>query len=129
MPEQGPFDGGRLFKDLLVHEGRKAALLGSRQIPVDIEPSVVRLRAGEGRDLGTILGDDHELVLAQLDRVPGVRDERADIAGDEHLTVAHPDHQGRITARRDQHRRGIGMRRNQRERPFQFPADRRHARR
>ena len=41
VAEQGVGDRLRLLGDLLVHEGRVAALLGGGQVPVDVEGAVV----------------------------------------------------------------------------------------
>jgi hypothetical protein len=44
-------------------------------------------------DLVAVAGDRHHLILAELDGVAGVFDERRDVGGDEVFSAAHPDHQ------------------------------------
>ena len=69
-------------------------------------------------------GDQHDLVLAQLDRLAGVLDERGDVAGQEVLPVAAADHQRRVAPGAD-HRAGhLGVDGEQGERALQPPADR-----
>ena len=46
------------------------------------------------------------LVLAELDRFAGVLDERGHVAAEEHLAVAHADHQRRIAPGGDD---GVGL--------------------
>ncbi len=122
-PQQGVGDGLRLLGDLLVHEELEAALLGGVGVPVDVEGAEVGGPAAERADVVALGGDRHELVLAELDGLPGVRDERGDVAGDEHLAVADADHQRRVAAGRDQLAGGVGVHRDQRERAVQPSAD------
>ena len=127
VAQQSVGDRTGLLSDLLVHEEVEAALLRGRQVPVDVELLEVRLAAGEGGDLVPVRVDHHQLVLAELDGLPGVRDERGDVAGHEHLAIADADHQRGVAARRDQHLGGVDVHRDQGERAVQGAADGGHA--
>ena len=60
-------------------------------------------------------GDHHRLVLAQLDGVAGVFDERRHIGADEHLAVADAEHQRRGPPGGDDRARLVGVGEHQRE--------------
>ena len=82
-----------LLLDLLVHEVLVAALLRGRQVPVDREGLALRGATVEVGDLIAVAGDHHELVLAELDGLAGVLDERGDVGGDEDLASPDTHHQ------------------------------------
>ena len=113
----------RLLLDLLEHEVLVAALFGGGQVPVDGERLGLGGVAVEVGDLVALAGDDDELVLAQLDGLAGVLDERGDVGGDEVLALPDPDDQRRRPARGDDGVRLVGVRHDQRERAFEPPAD------
>ena len=117
MPDQGVGHGGRLLGDLFEHEVLEAALLGGRQIPVDVKSAGVRgvLVAVEVGDPVAVSREDDSLVLAELDRIAGVRDERRHIGADEHLAVADPEHQRRRATSGDDHAGLVGVGEDQRE--------------
>ncbi len=71
-----------------------------------------------------MISDD--LVLAQLDRLAGVLDERGHVAGQVVLARAPPDHQRRVAAGADDHAGRVGVDREQRERALEPPADPAH---
>ncbi len=115
-PEQGVGDGGGLLGDLLEHEVLVAALLGGGEIPVDVKLAVVGdVVAVEVGDPVAVGGDHHGLVLAQLDGVAGVLDERGHVRADEHLAVADAEHQRRGPAGGDDRARLVGVGEHQRE--------------
>ncbi len=94
MPEQSVGDRGGLLGDLLEHEVLVAALFGGVHVPVDVElpgtgGQIVAVEVGDPVAVG---GDRDGLVLAELDRVAGVTDERGDVGADEHLALADADH-------------------------------------
>ena len=64
-------------------------------------------------------GDHHRLVLAQLDGVAGVFDERRHVGADEHLAVADAEHQRRGPAGGDDGARLVGVGEHQREMTLQ----------
>ncbi|NCL76165.1 hypothetical protein AIIKEEIJ_03640 [Rhodococcus sp. YH1] len=120
VPEQRVGHRGGLLLDLLEHEVVVAALLGGRQIPVDLERAGHHV--GAAVEIGHLIpvgGDHHHLVLAQLHRVPGVLDERGHVRGHERLAVADPDDQRRRPARRDDRVRMVGMGEHQCEGPLE----------
>ena len=73
---------------------------------------VVAVEVGDPVAVG---GDHHGLVLAELDGVAGVLDERRDVGADEHLAVADTDHQRRGPAGGDDRARIVGVGEHQRE--------------
>ena len=116
MAQQRVGHRGGLLGDLLEHEVLVAALLGGRQIPVDVKLAVVGdVLAAKVADPITVGGDHHRLVLAQLDGVAGVFDERRHIRADEHLTLADAEHQRRGPAGGDDRARLVGVGEHQRE--------------
>ena len=95
-------DGGGLLVDLLHHEGIKATLLRSFQVPVNGERLAFARRAVEVEDLVGILRHHHDGVRLQLHRVLRVLNEGSDVGAKEHLTVAHThDEWGRAACRND----------------------------
>ena len=64
-------------------------------------------------------GDQDDLVLAQLDRVAGVLDERGHVAGQEVLPVAATDHQRRVAPGADHRAGDAGVDGEQGERALQ----------
>ncbi len=110
VAEQGVGDRGGLLRDLLEHEVLVAALLGGRQIPVDVKLTEVDVGvAVEVGDSVAVGGDHHGLVLTEFDGVAGVLDERGDVRADEHLTVADADDQRCGPARGDDHAGLVGI--------------------
>ena len=97
-PEQGVGHGVGLLVDLLLHEGGPAALLGGGGVPGDLEGLDVRRRAVEVDDRVALGGDRDDLVLAELEGVPGVLDEGRDIAAEEVLAVAQADDERGVAA-------------------------------
>ena len=94
---------GGLFGDLLEHEALVSALLGGGQIPVDVEIAgiggiVVTVEIG---DAIPVSGDDHRLVLAEFDCLPGEFDERRDVRAQEHLAITDADDKWGGASRRD----------------------------
>ena len=69
--------------------------------------------AVEVADPITVGGDHHGLILAELDGVTGVFDERGHIGADEHLAVADAEHQRRRAPGRDDRARLVGVGENQ----------------
>ena len=69
--EQRLGDGLGLFADLLLHEGRPAALLGGRGIPGDLELAGRHRVAGEVGDLDRVGADRDDLVLPDLHGAAG----------------------------------------------------------
>ena len=57
--------------------------------------------AVESDDLNPAGGDADQLILAKLDGLAGVLDERGDIGCDEVLALPHADDQWRVATRRD----------------------------
>ena len=100
--EQRIRDGFRIFMDLLVHEGRPAALLGRRRVPIDGESlGVVHRIAIEVGDGHARTADAYRLVLPDFHGVLRVGDECGDVGSEEVLALAEPDDQRRIMARAD----------------------------
>jgi hypothetical protein len=115
MAQQSVGDSGGLLSDLLEHEVVVAALLGGREIPVDVKGAgiggvVISVEIG---DPVAVSGDHHGLVLAEFDGFTGVGDERRDVGAEEHLALADPDHQRRGPPRRDDGAGVVGVGENQ----------------
>jgi hypothetical protein len=70
--------------------------------------------------------DRHHLVLAELDGVAGVPDERGDVRAEEVLAVSDADDERRVAARADDGVRDVGVHGEQRERALEPLADRAH---
>ena len=87
-PEQGVTDRVGLVEDLLLHEGVVATLLRSSGVPRDLVGRALGGCTIEGDDLVAVGGDRDDLVLAELERVPGVADERGHVGAEEVLTIA-----------------------------------------
>lgn len=121
--EQGVRDGLRLVVDLLVHEGREAALLRRGGVPVDREARGLGGLAVEVDDLDAVRGDGDDLVLAELERVLGGRDERGDVGAEEVLAVAEPDDERRVVPGADDGGRGVSVDGEQGERAFELARD------
>ena len=100
-PAQGVGDGVGLFRDLLGHERRPAALLGGSGIPGHFERLDLDGVAREVGDLDPRRSDRDDLVLPDGERVAGVLDERRDVGAEEVLALAEPDHERRVAARAD----------------------------
>ena len=110
--EQRVGDRARLLEDLLAHEPVVAVLLGGRQVPVDVVAAGPRPGVPSKSVTSTpVAGDRDDLVLAELERLAGVLDERRDVGAEEVLAVAEPDDQRRVAARRDDPRRVVRRRR------------------
>ena len=120
--EQRVRDRLRLVGDLLEHEVRVAALLGGGGVPVDVVRPALGRRAVEVGDRHAVPGDRHDLVLAELDRVARVRDERGDVRPEEVLAVAGADHQRRAAPGADDELRVVAVHGEQRERALEPPA-------
>ena len=126
--EQRVGDGLRLLGDLLEHEVVVAALLGGARRPSRCgspcrsagapSKSVISMPSG---------GDQDDLVLAQLDRLAGVLDERGDVAGEEVLAVAAADDERRVAPGADDRAGRVGVDGEQGERALQPAADAAHA--
>ncbi len=124
--EQRVGDGPRLLEDLLAHEPVVAALLGGREVPVDVVARALGRRAVEADHLDTLTGDRDDLVLAELEGLAGVLDERRDVGADEVLAVADADHERGVTSCRHHARGVLGVDGDQRERAFEPGADLAH---
>ena len=107
MPEQGVGYRFRLLLNLLEHEEVVATLLRGGKVPVDVERTPLDRRPGEVRDPAFLRTDLDHLVLAEFDGLPGVGDERRDVAAQEHLAVAHTHDKGRVASGGD-HKVGLG---------------------
>ena len=68
-----------------------------------------------------------DLVLAELDRVAGVRDERGDVGGEEVLALAAADDQRAVAARADDDVGDVGVHGDEREGAGEPAADHAHA--
>jgi hypothetical protein len=121
-------DGLRLVVDLLVHERAEAALLGGGGVPVDGVAPALRGAAVEVGDLDGRRGDRDDLVLPELERLLGVRDERRDVGPEEVLAVAEPHDQRRVVPGADHDVGQVGVHREQRERAVQAADDGRQRR-
>ncbi len=120
--EEGVADGVRLVEDLLLHERRVAALLGGRGVPGHLVGLALGGRAVEADDLVAVRGDRDDLVLAELERVPGVADEGRDVGAEEVLALAEADDERAVAAGADDDARLVGVHGEQRERALE-PAD------
>ncbi len=125
-PTQRVGHGPRLLSDLLEHEVVVATLFGGGGVPVDVEVLTGRQVAVEVGDLDVVRRDGDDLVLAELDRLPGVLDECRHVAGQIVLAGAAPDDQRRSPAGADDHALRIGVDRQQCERALKPPADPAH---
>ena len=121
--EQRVGDGLRLLVDLLEHEVVVAALLGGRQVPVDVVLAHLARVAVEVGDGDAVAAQLDDLVLAELDRVAGVRDERRDVGGEEVLALAAPDDQRRVAPGADHDVGGVGVDGDQGEGALEPAAD------
>ena len=120
VAQQGVGHRGGLLGDLLEHEVLVAALFGGRYVPVDVKFAELDVGiAVEVADPVTVGGDHHGLILAELDGVTGVFDERGHIGADEHLAVADAEHQRRRAPGGDDRPRLVGIKEHQREVPLQ----------
>ena len=118
--EQRIGHGLRLIVDLLVHEGREAALLRRGGVPVDLELLTLDEVALRIRDRDLVRRDRHDLVLADLDGCAGVVDECGDVGAEEVLAFAEADDQRRVPAGGDDLTGSIGVNREQGERAFEL---------
>src|SRR5215212_10897842 len=89
-----------LLIDLLAHEPVVTTLLGGGKVPINAVGLYLSRLAVEGDDIDAVRGDADQLILAKLDGIAGVLDERRNIGGDEVFTLPHPDHQWGVPARR-----------------------------
>ena len=105
-------DRVRLLVDLLAHEPVVAALLGGREVPVDVVRACPRpALPSKSVTLDAVAGDRDDLVLAELERLAGVLDERGDVGGEEVLALARgPTTSGRVAAGADDARSGPARR-------------------
>jgi hypothetical protein len=122
MPAQRIADRIGLFFDLLEHEVVMAALFRRGEVPIDVERRGLRGVAGEISDLVAVAGDRHHLVLAELDSIASVVDERRDVGGNEVLACTHAHDQRRRATRRDNQIGFVCVRDDERECPVQPPA-------
>ena len=133
MAQQSVGDGGRLLGDLLEHEVLVATLFGGRGVPVDVKDAVVGRRinriALKVGDAVAVRGNHNGLVLAELDSLAGVLDERSDIGADEHLTVTDAEHQRGGTPSGHDRARFVSMGEDQREVTLEPAQHRAHRRR
>ena len=110
----------RLLVDLLAHEPVVAVLLGRRQVPVDVVAACPRPgHPSKVGDLDGVAGDRHDLVLAELQRLAGVLDERRDIGAEEVLALTDPHDQRRVAASGDDPRGIVGIDGDEREGPLE----------
>jgi hypothetical protein len=116
---RGLLDGQRLLVHLLEHEVLVAALLGRRQVPVDVVlvgRHRVAVQVGHVEAFG---GHDHHLVVLQDHPVLGVVEEGGEVAGHEVLPVGLPRDQGQVLLGPDHHPRVVLVEHGQRERPLE----------
>ncbi len=106
--------GVSLLVDLLEHERLVAALLGGVGVPVDLVRLAFERVARRGQELGSVGGQDDQLVVLQRLGGPGVREERRDSGGQELLAVTTADNQRALFAGTDE-RAGL-VRRHRHER-------------
>ena len=83
-------------RDLLEHEVVVAALLSGGGVPVDVVVLADGVVSLEVCDLDPLGGDQDDLVLAQLHRLPRVLDEGGHVAGEVVLPLPPADHEGRV---------------------------------
>ena len=117
--EQGVGDRVRLVVDLLLHEGVVAALLGGGGVPGDLVGLAVGRRAVEVDDRVAVGRDRDDLVLAELEGVPGVADERRDVAAEEVLAVAQAHDQRAVAPGPDDDAGAVGVHGEQGERALE----------
>ena len=79
--------------------------------------------AVEVGDLDAVAGDRDDLVLAELERLAGVLDERGDVGGEEVLALADADDERAVAAGGDHPVGVLGVDRDQGERAVQAAAD------
>ncbi len=115
-----------LLGDLLEHEVLVAVLLGGRGVPVDVVAPGLHRPAGE-------VGDHHaagpqldDLVLADLHRLAGVRDEGRHVGGQEVLALSEADDERGVAARAHDDVRAVGVHGDEGERALQPAADPAH---
>jgi hypothetical protein len=100
-PAQRVFDRARLLMDLLEHEVLVAPLFRLGRGPVDVLARALHRRAVERRDLGAALGQGRDVAVVEEDDLARVREERGNVAGGEHLSLPHAEHQRRLITRDD----------------------------
>src|SRR5680860_1520573 len=96
----------RLLVNLLAHEPVVTALLGGRQVPVDVVGLGFRGTPMEVGDLDAGGGDRDDLVLPELEGIASVLDECGDVGGEEVLAIAEADDQRRVSTGGNDHVRG-----------------------
>ena len=127
MSQQGVGHRCGLLGYLLEHEVFVAALFGGGQVPVDVKFAELDIGVAiEIEDPVAVRGDHHCLVLAELDGMAGVFDERGHVRPNEHLAVADPEHQRCRPAGGHDGARLIGVREHQGEVALQPAQHRQH---
>ena len=128
MAEQGVGNRGGLLGDLLEHEVVVAALLGCRQVPIDMKRTRVGgvVVAVEVSDPVTVGGDHHGLVLTEFDGIAGVFDKGGDIGAKKHLALADSDDQRGGPPCRDDGAGVVVVGEDQGEMPLQAAHDGQH---
>ena len=112
--------------DLLLHEGRPPILGGAIRGEVDLVHFALD-RVARGVDDGHAgRGDDHDLILINLDGAVRVLDEGQDVGAQEVLPVPQTDDQRGGAAGRDDDVRGLGTQHQQGEGAVQLGGDRAH---
>ncbi len=91
--QQRVADGVRLLVDLLLHEGLEATLLCGGGVPGHLVGLAVAGGAVEVDHRAGVGGDRDDLVLTELQGVPGVADEGRDVGAQEVLPLPEPDDQ------------------------------------
>ena len=123
---QGGAHGVRLLVDLLLHEGRPTILGGA----VGGEVDLVRLALDgvtRGVDDGhASSGDDHDLVLVDLNSAVGVLDEGQDVGAQEVLPIPQADDQRGGAAGRNDDVRGLRAEHQQGESTVELSGDGAH---
>ncbi len=106
---QGVLDGVRLLENFLEHEVREFPALDFLGGELDLAD----LRAdGQGlnrRDLKIVAGERDNFEIVEVDHAAGVRDDGANVAGQEILVASHAQQQGTAPARADDHVGMIGL--------------------
>ena len=88
-PPQRVLNRARLLEDFLEHVVREFPALGGLAVEfelADLEPRRVRTEPG---DLETLGGESHDVVVVQVDDLPGVGRDRVGVAGQKIFSVAH----------------------------------------
>ena len=101
--------GVRLLKDFLEHVVRVIAFLDVGVGEFDLAHFVTARFARERADLEFVALDRGDVEVVQVNRVAGVGDDGADVAGEEVFVFAHAEHERAAAARADDEVRDVAM--------------------